>query len=70
MPTVMLVVRSPAVMLAVRSPVVTLVGGLELKVHYVLHLISCQVDEDHIDSRPLFAGEPTEEESLVGISED
>jgi hypothetical protein len=66
----MLVVRSPTVMLAIRSPILTLVGGLELKVHYVLHLISGRVDEDHIGSGPLFAGELVEEESLVGISED
>ena len=38
------------------------VGGLELKVHHVLQLISVWVEEDRTSSSPLLANEPVEEE--------
>ena len=46
------------------------VGGLELKVHHVLQLISVWVDEDHTSSSPLLADGPVEEECPVGLGED
>ena len=46
------------------------VGGLELKVHHVLQLISVWVDEDRTSSSPLLADGPVEEECLVGLGED
>src|SRR4029079_19723960 len=46
------------------------VGGLELKVHHVLQLISVWVDEDHTSSGPLLTGGPVEEECPVGLGED
>jgi len=46
------------------------VGGLELKVHHVLQLISVWVDEDHTSSGPLLADGPVEEECPVGLGED
>jgi len=46
------------------------VGGLELKVHHVLQLISVWVDEDHTSSGALLADGPVEEECPVGLGED
>jgi hypothetical protein len=46
------------------------VGGLELKVHHVLHLISAWVDEDHSSAASLLAGGSIEEERPVGLGED
>ena len=46
------------------------VGGLELKVHYLLHLISAWVDEDHTSFGPPLVDEPIEEECPVGLGED
>jgi hypothetical protein len=48
----------------------TLLGGLELKVHHVLHLISAWVDEDHPGSANLLAGGSVEVERPVGLGED
>jgi hypothetical protein len=47
-----------------------IVGGLELKVHHVLHLISIGVDEDHPSSVNLLTGGSIEEERPVGLGED
>ena len=46
------------------------VGGLELKVHYVLYLISAWVDEDHSSSANLLTGGSVEEECPVRLGED
>src|SRR6185436_5253588 len=46
------------------------VGGLELKVHHVLELISVWVDEDHTSSSPLLAGGPIKEKCPVRFGED
>ena len=46
------------------------VGGLELKVHHVLQLISVWVDEDHTSPGPLLAGGPIKEECPVRFGED
>ena len=45
-------------------------GGLELKVHHVLQLISVWVDENRTNSSPLLADGPIEEECPVGLGED
>jgi hypothetical protein len=47
-----------------------IVGGLELKVHQVLHLIFAWVDEDHSSSTNLLMGGSVEEECPVGLGED
>ena len=45
------------------------VGGLELKVHHVLHLISAWIDEDHPGPANLLAGRSIEVERPVGLGE-